>query len=217
MAALRLEKQPVGQADVDLCRSCQLIWFDRFESVQLTPGSVLALFKAMHDEAPAVRQPLSSTLACPRCDRPLAVTHDRTREARFTYYRCSHGHGRLTPFFQFLREKSFVRAAPPEDIARLKALVRVIRCSSCGAAVDLERQTACAYCRAPIAVLDPDGVQKALAGLAAAEAKRTRIDPAALVQGWLVQPAARTSPGGPDPGVGIDLVMLGIAAVFADE
>jgi hypothetical protein len=44
----------------------------------------------------------------------------------------------------------------------LKASVRQISCSQCGAPVDLRSESACSHCGAPITLIDPDGVAKAL-------------------------------------------------------
>jgi predicted amidophosphoribosyltransferase len=46
--------------------------------------------------------------------------------------------------------------------------VRQISCSQCGAPIDLEKDSACTHCGAPIALIDPEGVAKALQDLATA-------------------------------------------------
>lgn len=185
MRALALPRKPLGDVTIDFCVGCQALWFDAFESVQLTPGAVITLFRIINQAPRAGARPPAAHASCPRCREPLVLTHDQTNTAHFTYFRCPYGHGRFTPFFQFLREKSFIRTMAPEDLARLKAHVRVIHCSSCGAPVDLERDTSCSYCHAPISVLDPDAVQKALATYEAQETARRTIDPVALVDGLL--------------------------------
>lgn len=180
MRSLALERVPLGTERVDLCGGCQAIWFDAFESVQLTPGATLELFRAIHSEDRAAPAPLPSLMRCPRCTEPLQLTHDLQRTTRFTYHRCPYGHGRFTPFFQFLREKNFVRPLDPQELARLKQAVRIVRCSSCGAPIDLATMTSCAYCHAPIAILDPDAVAKTVAELQAAKPKPTSVDVDAL-------------------------------------
>ncbi len=154
-----------GEAVVDLCAPCHLLWFDAFESVQLTPGATLTLFAAIRDGGAADRHPIPSRLGCPRCSAPLVPTQDLQRTTRFSYHRCPRGHGRLTPFVQFLREKDFIRPLPPAEIARLAAHAAVIRCSGCGAPVDLARDTACGHCGAPIAILDPDAMARTIGAL----------------------------------------------------
>jgi endogenous inhibitor of DNA gyrase (YacG/DUF329 family) len=177
MRSLDLERRPDGKVTIDLCGDCQALWFDAFESAQLTPGATLELFRVVHATTPGTRRALPADLPCPRCETTLALTHDLQHATRFAYYRCRYGHGRFTPFFQFLREKNFIRPLDPAELARLKESIRTIRCASCGAPVDIERSTACPYCQAPIVALDPAAVDKALRELDTAEQKRLAPDP----------------------------------------
>ncbi len=142
MKATGFERRPVGSLVIDLCVDCQVLWFDPMESPQLSPAATLELFRTINDARPEVRRTLPRSMACPRCDSPLALTQDLQHTTRFSYYRCLRGHGRLTPFFQFLREKNFIRPVPPEELERLKSLVKIVRCSSCGAPIDLAKSTA---------------------------------------------------------------------------
>ncbi|MEO8344531.1 MAG: hypothetical protein ABI607_02450 [Betaproteobacteria bacterium] len=169
MRALDLERRAVGTVVVDFCASCQVLWFDPMESPLLSPSATLELFRAINDAQREAHATLPRAMMCPRCDTPLALSQDLQHATRFSYYRCQRGHGRLTPFFQFLREKNFIRPVPPEELERLKSLVRIIRCSSCGAPIDLEKSTACEFCRAPIAVLDPEAASRAVRDLTAAQ------------------------------------------------
>jgi hypothetical protein len=164
--------------ELDVCHGCGLIWFDGRESVSLTPGAVLALFAAL-DEGRAQRHPLQpgATMTCPRCRRTLVPTVDRQRATTFSYWRCPAEDGRLTTFFDFLREKNFVRPLSPERLAELRAYARAVNCSACGAPIDLARESACPHCRAPLSMLDPDQVQKVVRELQAAETRRTTVDP----------------------------------------
>ena len=217
MAPLDLDRKPSGKLTVDLCGACQAIWFDSFESVQLTPGATLDLFRAVHAAKPETPRALSQQLSCPRCETLLALTHDLQHTTRFTYYRCRYGHGRFTPFFQFLREKNFVRPLAHAELERLKASVRTIRCASCGAPVDIERSTVCGYCHAPIMVLDPEAVDKALHELTTAE--QQRITPNADVRGDSIVALARLESEmererqRDGARLGIDLVGLGLSAL----
>ena len=122
-----------GPVPLDLCLDCQAIWFDAYESAQLTPGSVLAIFDLIREAQSRSARPLAQTCACPVCRHALALTHDIERTNHITYYRCPDGHGRLTTFVQFLLEKNFVRALSPAEIYRLRAVVTHVRCTSCGA------------------------------------------------------------------------------------
>jgi hypothetical protein len=183
MASMVLERKPIGAVTIELCAGCQALWFDRHESLQLTPGSTLELFRTMQRLAHATRNPLPTRPPCPRCSTPMMETSDVQRTTRFSYWRCVSGHGRYTPFVQFMLEKSFLRPLPRDELERLKGAMRTIRCSGCGAPVELARATACPYCRAPIVALDPDGIAKAVRELDAAEARRHQIDVSVLLDG----------------------------------
>jgi len=180
MAVRRFERKPTGEASVDLCAACRALWFDGHESLQLTPGATLDLLRAIHDAGRETVRALAAHLACPRCSGALSLVRDLQRTTRFSYFRCGRGHGRFTPFAQFLLEKDFVRPLPRGEVERLKSAVGAIRCTGCGAAIDLAADTACRYCRAPVAVLDPDALSRTIASLTDAEAKRHRIDPHAM-------------------------------------
>jgi hypothetical protein len=176
------------------------------------------LFDVIRKAGPGEHRGLPAALPCPRCTQPLQLTQDLQHTTRFFYYRCEYNHGRFTPFLQFLREKDFVRAPSPAELARIKATIRIIRCSSCGAPVDLTKDAACPYCRAPIAILDPDAVTAQVRALHDAETKRTTIDVDALVDGML---DAHRREGGLDRNgvrwsggdAAVDLLALGLAAV----
>ena len=156
-------------------RQCNLFWFDKSESVRLTPKAVLELFQYI-GKAGSARKTLATAFGCPLCSAALALTQDVQRTTRFTYWRCPRDHGRLTTFHQFLREKNFIRAPSPSELAKLRDTVRQISCSQCGAPVDLATDGACTHCGAPVALIDPDGVAKALRDLAAgASSARRRI------------------------------------------
>jgi hypothetical protein len=191
------ERKAEGRVALDLCFACHAIWFDAFESSALTPGSVLKLFEEIHQKRDATPRPLAETCRCPTCRRVLALTHDIERTNRITYYRCPEGHGRLTTFVQFLREKDFIRSLSLVEIAKLRAVVKQVRCTSCGAPIDLARDAQCSYCHAPIAILDADAVQRTIAQLSDEERAHRRVDPTAAVDALL---AGRryTRASGPD-------------------
>lgn len=185
MAHRAFERRPQGKVDVDLCHGCQAIWFDQYESTQLTPGAVIDLFREIHEHHVATPTPLADRKQCPECRLPLQLTHDVQRTNRIVYYRCGAGHGRFTSFYQFLREKQFVRSLTPPEIERLRAHVAQVRCSSCGGPVDLARDPQCPYCRAPISILDARAVSRTLEELGAAERRRHEVDPYAAIDALL--------------------------------
>ena len=217
MRALDVERTPVGHSTIDLCERCHALWFDAFESVRLTPSATIALFREVHGAAAPAPRALPEHLPCPRCRATLVATQDLQRSTRFTYWRCPNRHGRFTPFVQFLREKNFVRTLSPAELATLKLHVRTVRCSGCGAPVDLARDMVCRYCRAPVEALDPDAVAETLGRLEEAERGRTTIDVARLADALLAQaprPAWRTAID-VAPDSGLDLIGTGIALVVS--
>lgn len=163
-----------GDLPIDICPPCKLIWFDQYESLQLSPVGLLDMFKLIHAQQGDTVHPHTSRLNCPRCRGPLDLTHDVQRSTRFVYFRCASGHGRLTAFYQFLREKNFVRNLAPAEVAKLKAEVKQVSCSGCGAPINLESDSACSFCKAPVAVLDANAVQTALEGLLGADSQLRR-------------------------------------------
>jgi hypothetical protein len=221
MKAVDLQRRGPGTLIVDVCDECQVFWFDPMESPQLSPAATLELFRAVNDSRPQARSTLPRAMRCPRCDSPLALTQDLQHTTHFSYFRCARGHGRLTPFFQFLREKNFIRPVPKEELERLKSLVKVIRCSSCGAPIDLAKSTACEFCRAPIAILDPEAASRAVRELTAAEAKHApALDDAARAAAAVMATAnferalAREQAQRED-GFAVDLVAVGLSALAA--
>lgn len=158
-------RKAAGTLDIDLCFDCRAIWFDAWESSQLAPSAILQLFREIETQGAGAAKPLASVLHCVTCRVPLAFTHDVERTNSFVYYRCPDGHGRFTTFLQFLREKEFVRSLTPVEVQKLSATVTQIRCSSCGAPVDITREAECPYCHAPIAILDADAVKHAVEAL----------------------------------------------------
>ena len=174
-------RRPFGTLELDFCFACRAIWFDAYESAQLTPGATLDLFRLIHERGAETARPTPELAHCPVCRARLVPTHDLQRTNRFTYHRCPTCHGRFTSFFQFLREKQFVRSLSPPEIERLRATVRQVRCSSCGAPIDVARDASCAYCHAPLAVLDADAMKRTVAELSEQERNRTTVDPAAAI------------------------------------
>src|SRR5687767_980661 len=88
---------------IDLCFSCQSFWFDARESLSLTPGSTLTLFRIIGEHVSRPQLSDAETAKCPRCRGRLRRTRDMQRATRFEYFRCPNGHGRLTTFFDFLK------------------------------------------------------------------------------------------------------------------
>lgn len=208
-------RNPEGRVELDICFDCQCIWFDHYEASQLTPGATLELFRLIHEHASASPRPIPVSARCPVCRRTLKLTHDLQRTNRFTYLRCPEWHGRFITFFQFLREKQFVRSLSGAEIARLRATVTQVRCSSCGAVVDIEKDAACRYCQAPLSILDADAVRRTLDDLQERERSRPVPSPVAaidaLIEGRRLQQRLDRLER---PGTGLDLVREALDALL---
>jgi uncharacterized protein YbaR (Trm112 family) len=180
MQEQRLDGHQGRSVAIDICFPCQCFWFDARESLSLTPGSTLALFRTIGEHATKPR-PFSAgdTSKCPRCKGRLRLTHDMQHATRFSYLRCPNDHGRLTTFFDFLREKDFIRPLTAPQIAELLKNVQTINCSNCGAQVDLAKGAACAHCGSPLSMLDMKQARALVSQLQRAEDRQSQpVDPA---------------------------------------
>lgn len=172
-----LASQAGGLLELDLCFSCQGIWFDPRENLQLAPGSVVELFRLLHAHRDAARHPLALKLDCPHCQRPLEQGYDLVRSGRYVTYRCPRRHGRFSAFSSFMVEKGFVRQLTKPEIDDIARRVGIITCTGCGAPVDLRRDHACPHCRSALSLLDPQAVERALAGYATAAQRQSAARP----------------------------------------
>jgi hypothetical protein len=163
---------------IDLCHACQAFWFDTHESLSLTPGSTLALFRLIGEQVGRVSAPGDATARCPRCRATLQRVHDMQRTTRFEYLKCPGGHGRLTTFLNFLREKDFVRPLSAAQIAELRQHMGSVNCSNCGGAVDLAGGTVCPYCQSPLSMIDMQQADRLIAQLRTADERSRMVDPA---------------------------------------
>lgn len=119
-------------------------------------------------------------------------------------------------------EKGFVRQLSPVEIRELASRIQTVRCTGCGAPVDIRKDAACIHCRAPIAILDPDAVEQALATFHRAEVKRTERDPNALAEAILMTEHEKSrrkreegsALGRPIENVVGDLVVSGVEIVW---
>jgi hypothetical protein len=163
---------------IDICQPCQSFWFDARESASLTPAATLALFRIIGERVAQPRRNNADLAKCPRCHARLRRTHDRQRATRFEYLRCPNDHGRLTSFFDFLREKDFVRPLTPQQLETLRQNVQSIHCANCGAPVDLTSDSACRHCGAPVSMLDLAQAEKLVQQLQHAEDRTSGpVDP----------------------------------------
>lgn len=217
MSAHRFKRKLGGEVALDMCFPCQGIWFDAYESLQLAPAGVVELFKLIHQHCADQRLPLAGSLHCPRCNERLLQSQDRVKSGLFNYQRCGE-HGRFITFSQFMIEKGFVRQLTPVEIREVSARIGVVRCTGCGAPIDIRRESACGHCRAPIAILDAHAVEAALAGYQqAAATQAVPQDPALLAETLLINERERNrrqrERSGLDAEIG-DLLLDGISAVW---
>jgi hypothetical protein len=182
MAAHTFEARLGRSVAIDLCLECQLFWFDHGESLQLSPASTLRLFRLIGEHGAQSRRPLPAELPCPRCRGRLQLAYDRQRNTRFQYWRCGAGHGRLTSFFDFLREKDFVRPLSKEQVENLKRSVDAVNCSNCGGPVDLATGSACSHCGSPLSMLDLEQAGRLVAQLREADRTDRPVDPTLPLQ-----------------------------------
>jgi Zn-finger nucleic acid-binding protein len=166
------------EIEINLCQPCQSVWFDTRENLQLTPGATLTMFRIIgeHVSRPSLED--KDIAKCPRCNAQLRRTHDMQRQTRFEYFRCPNQHGRLTTFFDFLKEKDFIRPLTPQQIAELRKNVQIVNCSNCGAPIDLAKTSECGHCGSPLSMLDIHQAERVIAQLREAERTDKPIDPA---------------------------------------
>ena len=106
----------------------------------------------------------------------------------------------------------------PAEVRQLRATCTQVRCSSCGAPVNIERDAACGYCHAPLAILDADAVQRTLDALSQKERAKPVPDPAAAIDAILAGQRTRRRLGRYEAGhadEGVDLVreVLGLLTI----
>jgi uncharacterized protein YbaR (Trm112 family) len=200
------------------CADCALLWFDGGSASRLAPASVLQVFQAIGTGGSGSGAPLRAEFACPRCRSPLAFVHDLQRNTRFTHWRCASDRGELVAFTQFLREKNFIRTPSAEELEKLRRDVRQITCSQCGAPIDLQKDSACPFCHAPIALVDSEGIAAAVRDLRANTPVDALASPAAVAPstsaladvqlGAILDPERIRQHVGPH-----DLLAIGVAAI----
>ena len=112
-----------------------------------------------------------------------------------------------------------MRQVSRAELKQLQLHIAMIRCNGCGAPVDIRKESACGHCRAPVAILDADAVEKALAGYAGAAAGNIATqDPATLAETLLRKERERSrrqqgSSSGFDADIG-DLLQDGVGMVM---
>jgi hypothetical protein len=166
------------EVEVELCVPCQSVWFDARENLQLTPGATLNMFRLIGERVGRLAPEDRDIARCPRCNAQLRRTQDMQRTTRFEYFRCPNDHGRLSTFFDFLKEKDFVRPLTAQQIAELRRNVQTINCSNCAAPLDLATRSQCGHCGSPLSMLDLHQAERLVAQLREADRTDKLVDPA---------------------------------------
>ncbi|MCU1310827.1 MAG: hypothetical protein JWO20_1952 [Candidatus Angelobacter sp.] len=171
MSSMTLEGHIGPPVTLQVCVPCQGFWFEMFKSLQLAPGSTLKLMKFIGENSSSARTSAAEILHCPVCRDKLLLTHDWQRNTPFTYWRCDREHGHYIVFFDFLREKDYIRPLSPQEITKLRENIQVLNCHNCGAPIDLAKGSSCEHCHSPVSMLDMQQPQRMLAQLKGAASR----------------------------------------------
>ena len=182
METMTLAANVTAPIDIDVCADCQAFWFDKYESLKLAPASTLQLMKFIGDHTTRAKELNTEQLRCPRCTTVLKATTDMQRDTRFNYWRCPQDHGRFIRFFDFLREKNFIRTLSGHEVNQLRESMQTLNCSNCGAPIDLAASSVCAHCGSPISMLDMKQGQQLVAQLKQAADGVRPVEPATLLE-----------------------------------
>ena len=177
MTSMSLQGRQGKPLDIDLCMGCQAFWFDKYENLQIAPAGILRLMKVIGEREAAATKVFSTSMQCPRCSDLLSPTRDMVREIYFNDWRCRNRHGHFIRFFEFLREKNFIRPLSPQQIEDLRHDVQILNCSNCGAPIELSKSSACEHCGTAISIVDLQQSQQLLEELRKA-AEPKPVDPA---------------------------------------
>src|SRR3990172_270855 len=172
-----LEGHLRASVTINTCLPCQVFWFDTLESLQLSPAAVLRLFTLIGGQVVKGRPDLHLRTGCPRCATPLQLTHDFQRNTKFQYWRCDKERGRLIAFYDFLREKDFIRPLSPQQLAELRESIQSVTCANCGAPLNLNNKSCCEHCGTPNSVLDFRQGERLIAELRQAAARSSALAP----------------------------------------
>jgi hypothetical protein len=143
--------QPVN---LDLCRHCDLVWFDDIETAQLSGGpALLELIGAMASSHELPHELLRADARCPRCDGKVALVHNQSRWGHSSQLQCLRRHGAYQSFAQFLEEKGLLRAMSRIDRAKLLRDRGRIDCVNCGGEIAKDDEL-CRYCHSIPSLLD---------------------------------------------------------------
>jgi|BarGraIncu00222A_1022003.scaffolds.fasta_scaffold07602_3 predicted nucleic acid-binding Zn ribbon protein len=147
--------------ELDICESCDLVWFDGTETARLSGLGMLDLIGRMAQAYDLPYEPLRPETTCPRCAGKLALVHNQSRWGQSVQLQCVRRHGAYQSFAEFLEEKGLLRPMSRVDRARLLRDKGRIDCVNCGAAVGLDDQR-CPFCHSIPSLLDVARLARAL-------------------------------------------------------
>ena len=147
--------------DLDLCRSCDLVWFDGSETAQLTGPALLELIGQMASARALPHEMLRADPRCPRCAGRLKIAHNQSRWGRSSQLQCERRHGAYQSFAQFLEEKGLLRPMSLIDRAKLLRDRGRIDCINCGGEI-AKADERCRWCRSIPSLLDVARLARAL-------------------------------------------------------
>ena len=147
--------------ELDVCASCDLVWFDGTETARLNGPGLLELIGTMAAAYDLPYQPLSAATRCPRCAGPVKTVHNQSRWGRSVQLQCLKRDGAYQSFAEFLEEKGLLRPMSRLDRAKLLRDRGRIDCVNCGAAIGKDDER-CPYCTSVPSLLDVARLAKAL-------------------------------------------------------
>jgi predicted nucleic acid-binding Zn ribbon protein len=153
MQRLALPGHYGSSVEIDVCASCDLVWFDGTETARLNGPGLLALIGMMAAAYDLPYQPLSAATRCPRCAGGLKTVHNQSRWGRSVQLQCLKRDGAFQSFAEFLEEKGLLRPMSRLDRARLLHERGRIDCVNCGAAIGKDDER-CPYCTSVPSLLD---------------------------------------------------------------
>ena len=142
-----------SNVDLDVCQSCNLVWFDDVELARLSGLGMLALIGRMAEAYGLPFEPLRPTASCPRCASKLVLAHNQSRWGPSVQLQCPRRDGAYQSFAQFLEGKGLLRPMSLADRATLLRDKGRIDCVNCGAAVGVD-DPRCPYCQSIPSLLD---------------------------------------------------------------
>jgi hypothetical protein len=182
MQRLALPGHYGSNVEIDVCGSCDLVWFDGTETARLNGPGLLELIGLMAAAYDLPYQPLSAATRCPRCSGRLKTVHNRSRWGRSVQLQCLKRDGAYQSFAEFLEEKGLLRPMSRLDRAKLLQERGRIDCVNCGAAIG-KGDERCPYCTSVPSLLDVARLARALdpeALLGEHETPRTRAEQQAM-------------------------------------